>query len=103
MGGRDKGGDYALMADTVSQYARKIILIGEAAQAIESAFGKKIPCERASSLAEAVEKAVKAADPDTPVLLSPACSSFDMFANYKDRGLQFRNLVAALSASGGIS
>lgn len=100
MGGRDKGGDYGRMLDTLSRYARAIILIGEAAADIQAAVGTVIPCEKAVDLEDAVKKAVGAADSHTPVLLSPACSSFDMFRNYKDRGMQFRNVVARLSAQG---
>lgn len=100
MGGRDKGGDYRLMRESVQRYAKKIILIGEAADLIEKAFCDLVCCERADTLEAAVKKALAAADPATPVVLSPACSSFDMFSDYKDRGNQFCKIVNELGRKG---
>lgn len=100
MGGRDKGGDYGLMRESVRQYAKKIILIGEAANLIEKALGDLVACEKAENLEIAIEKALAAADPETPVLLSPACSSFDMFRDYKDRGDQFCQRINLLGKRG---
>ncbi|MCW7752556.1 UDP-N-acetylmuramoyl-L-alanine--D-glutamate ligase [Desulfobotulus sp. H1] len=94
MGGRDKGGDYRLMEQCVRTYARAIILIGEASEALYRAFHLLVPCEKASDLDEAVRMAAEKARPHTPILLSPACASFDMFRDYKDRGNQFRAIVA---------
>ncbi|TWI68096.1 UDP-N-acetylmuramoylalanine--D-glutamate ligase [Desulfobotulus alkaliphilus] len=98
MGGRDKGGDYRAMEESVRRYARSLILMGEAADAIEQALGHMVPCRRAKDMEDAVKKAVQAADSQTPILLSPACSSFDMFRDYKDRGMQFRRAVVRFAA-----
>ena len=97
MGGRDKGGEYERMAEAVKRYARRLILIGEAADRIENAFSSLVPCDRASSMESAVRKAVLAAAPGDAVILSPACSSFDMFDNYGQRGDVFKEEVRKLA------
>ncbi|TYT74569.1 UDP-N-acetylmuramoyl-L-alanine--D-glutamate ligase [Desulfobotulus mexicanus] len=97
MGGRDKGGDYKTMEESVRSHARALILMGEASDTIEQALGHMVPCIRAKNMDDAVKKAVQNADAQTPILLSPACSSFDMFRNYKERGMQFREAVARLA------
>jgi len=95
-GGRDKGGDFARLADLVRRRVKRLILIGEAAPRIEQAMGTFDRLRRANTLREAVESAVHEAAPGDVVLLSPACASFDMFADYQDRGRQFKALVNAL-------
>jgi len=95
-GGRDKGGDFVRLREAVRRRTKRTILIGEAAPRIRAALNG---CERisdAASLREAVETAAREARPGDVVLLSPACASFDMFADYKDRGAQFKNLVQSL-------
>ncbi|MGQ0809716.1 MAG: UDP-N-acetylmuramoyl-L-alanine--D-glutamate ligase [Nitrospiraceae bacterium] len=95
-GGRDKGGDFAKLEQPIRNRAKRVILIGEAAPRIkESLRGFDQVC-RASTLKEAVEVAAAEAAPGDVVLLSPACASFDMFADYQDRGRQFKALVNAL-------
>jgi UDP-N-acetylmuramoylalanine--D-glutamate ligase len=58
-----------------------------------------VPCHPAESLVHAVNLARSLAKPNQTVLLSPGCSSFDMFKNYEDRGDQFRELVLKLSTT----
>ncbi|SYZ72774.1 UDP-N-acetylmuramoylalanine--D-glutamate ligase [Candidatus Zixiibacteriota bacterium] len=99
-GGRDKGGSYLPIAEYGKGKIKEIILIGEAKEKIFAALGKIFPVEFASSMDEAVQKAFKAARPGETVLLSPACSSFDMFENYEQRGETFKKLVAALHERG---
>ncbi len=96
-GGRDKGGSYAPLAEAVRGRARGVVLLGEAAPLIEAALGDAAPHERASSMDDAVRRAASLARPGDAVLLSPACSSFDMFTDYKDRGRRFQAAVAALA------
>jgi UDP-N-acetylmuramoylalanine--D-glutamate ligase len=95
-GGRDKGGDYALLADIVQEKVKFLILIGEARAKMAEAFRMKTRVEPAESLEEAVYLASNAAEPGDVVLLSPACSSFDMFSSYSERGDVFARSVLAM-------
>ncbi|MCP9454687.1 MAG: UDP-N-acetylmuramoyl-L-alanine--D-glutamate ligase [Nitrospira sp.] len=95
-GGRDKGGDFARLAPLVRQRVKRLIVIGEAAPLIAAAMDGYDAIDRAGSLREAVEIAAAGATPGDVVLLSPACASFDMFADYQDRGRQFKTFVQAL-------
>ena len=94
-GGKDKGFTFETLLPLVSQKARAVILIGEMAQRICQDW-TGVPCEIATSLADAVERAHALAKPGEVVLFSPGTSSFDMFKSYADRGDQFRALVHAL-------
>ncbi|MCP9438513.1 MAG: UDP-N-acetylmuramoyl-L-alanine--D-glutamate ligase [Nitrospira sp.] len=95
-GGRDKGGDFSRLAPVVRQRVRRLVLIGEAAPLIADAVRGYESIDRASTLREAVDIAAAGAAAGDVVLLSPACASFDMFADYQDRGRQFKALVHAL-------
>lgn len=97
-GGRDKGGDFARLREVIRQRVKGLILIGEAAGRIQAAMGDFDRCRPAATLRDAVELAAREAQPGEVVLLSPACASFDMFADYQDRGRQFKALVQALPA-----
>ncbi|HDT11645.1 MAG TPA: UDP-N-acetylmuramoyl-L-alanine--D-glutamate ligase [bacterium] len=96
LGGRDKGGDFTTLKDLVRNKVKKIILIGEAAPLIRKALNKTVPMEDAGSLQGAVEQGFKAASPGDVVLLAPACTSFDMFRNFEERGHIFKHTVFAL-------
>ena len=97
MGGRHKGEPYVALADPVRRHVRHVIAFGEAARTIASDLGSAgIPVEHVSEgLAGVVARAAAVARPGDAVLLAPACSSFDMFRDYEERGAQFRALVAA--------
>ncbi|MBA2486463.1 MAG: UDP-N-acetylmuramoyl-L-alanine--D-glutamate ligase [Nitrospira sp.] len=97
-GGRDKGGDFARLRKVIRERVKGLILIGEAAGRIQAAMGDFDRCRPAATLRDAVELAAREAQPGEVVLLSPACASFDMFADYQDRGRQFKALVQALPA-----
>lgn len=97
-GGRDKQGDYAPLVAALRERGRALILIGEAAERIEAAASGVLHIERAPSMDEAVRRARSLARPGDAVLLSPACSSFDMFRDYKDRGDAFVRAVRTLAA-----
>jgi UDP-N-acetylmuramoylalanine--D-glutamate ligase len=99
-GGRDKGGSYAPLVDALRVKGRAAVLIGEAASAIASAIGDAVPVERTATLDEAVRRAASLAHEGDAVLLSPACSSYDMFRDYKHRGDEFTRAVRALVAGG---
>lgn len=97
-GGRDKGGDFSRLEGAIRERVKGLILIGEAAGRIQAAMGDFDRCRPAATLRDAVELAAREAQPGEVVLLSPACASFDMFADYQDRGRQFKALVQALPA-----
>jgi UDP-N-acetylmuramoylalanine--D-glutamate ligase len=98
VGGRDKGGDFSRLAHAVSRRVTRVILIGEAAPLLRQVWKGAATMSEAATLGEAVELAAQGASPGDVVLLSPACASFDMFADYQDRGHQFKALVHALPA-----
>jgi UDP-N-acetylmuramoylalanine--D-glutamate ligase len=98
MGGRDKGGDFRNLLEPIRQHIKKLILMGEAKDKIKSVL--KDTCrervQTASSMEAAVISAYHAASPGDIVLLSPACSSFDMYSSYAERGEDFRRVVGKL-------
>jgi UDP-N-acetylmuramoylalanine--D-glutamate ligase len=95
-GGDGKGQDFTPLADAVARAAWAVVLIGRDAPRIASALaGAHVPLLRAATMQDAVAQALEAARPGDIVLLSPACASFDMFANYKQRGEAFRAAVRA--------
>ena len=96
LGGKDKGGDYAPLKPLVRNKVRGLILIGEAKEKIAAALGDATATVVASTMREAVQEARRLSVPGGTVLLSPACSSFDMFRDYHDRGLQFQQAVKEL-------
>jgi UDP-N-acetylmuramoylalanine--D-glutamate ligase len=63
-----------------------------------AAWNSAVPCVRAATLADAVERARQLARPGDAVLFSPGCSSYDMFKDFEDRGDQFRSLIQARAA-----
>ncbi|MBD3368236.1 MAG: UDP-N-acetylmuramoyl-L-alanine--D-glutamate ligase [Candidatus Eisenbacteria bacterium] len=97
-GGRDKGSDFTGIRDLVADRVKHLVLIGEAADAIEKALGGEAPLSRAATMQDAVERATDAADDGDVVLLSPACASFDMFDDFEHRGRAFKDAVRALRA-----
>ncbi len=95
-GGQDKGGDFSPLREPVTQKARGVVLIGEAAGRLAEVFNGCSPVESAGSLEEAVGKAFGLAKPGDAVLLSPACASFDMFRDFEERGRCFKAAVRSL-------
>jgi UDP-N-acetylmuramoylalanine--D-glutamate ligase len=98
MGGVFKGGDLAVLRDALAGNARLAVLIGESRAMFRAAFEKVVPIREAASMREAVLAAFDAARPDGTVLLAPACASFDMFADYAERGRVFKREVERLKA-----
>jgi UDP-N-acetylmuramoylalanine--D-glutamate ligase len=97
-GGRDKQGSYEPLVQALRERGRGVVVIGEAADAIARAVGDAVKVARAASMEDAVRKARELAERGDAVLLSPACSSFDMFRDYKHRGDEFVRAVRALEA-----
>lgn len=95
-GGRDKQGAYEPLIEALRHKGRGLVLIGEAAERIATAAAGVVPIERADSMSAAVSAAAMMAQSGDAVLLSPACSSFDMYASYKARGEAFAGAVNAL-------
>jgi UDP-N-acetylmuramoylalanine--D-glutamate ligase len=95
-GGKDKGGDFGKLRDVVARRVKRLVLIGEAARRMQDVLEGVKPITPASSFHAAVESAAQSAQAGEVVLLSPACASFDMFADYQDRGRQFKALVNGL-------
>jgi UDP-N-acetylmuramoylalanine--D-glutamate ligase len=100
-GGRDKGGDYRLLNDLVRDKVKGMVLIGEARAKMAAAFAGLTRVIMAADLPEAVGLAAGLAARGDVVLLSPACSSFDMFNSYGQRGQVFRESVLALRPGSG--
>ncbi len=96
-GGKDKGVDYGVILDEARQKVKKVVLIGEAKELIACALKDNLLIEEAGSLEEAVLKAYHKALPGDSVLLSPMCSSFDMFSGYEERGNLFKKTVYNLA------
>jgi UDP-N-acetylmuramoylalanine--D-glutamate ligase len=96
LGGKDKGSDYTVLQTPLRERAILALLIGAAADKIESQISGSVAIERAGALDHAVEIVSQAARAGDIVLLSPACASFDQFQNYEHRGRVFKALVHEL-------
>jgi UDP-N-acetylmuramoylalanine--D-glutamate ligase len=96
-GGRDKEGDFVRLRPLIKEKVKALILIGEASGKIANALGDLTPAVHAADMKGAVETARERARSGDVVLLSPACASFDMFADFEDRGRQFKQIVMGLS------
>lgn len=97
MGGRDKQGDYAPLTGLIREKVKLVIVMGEARERITAAFRDIVRIVPADSMESAVAAAAAGAAPGDSVLLSPACSSFDMFRDYKQRGDLFASAVLHLT------
>ncbi|MDR1403399.1 MAG: UDP-N-acetylmuramoyl-L-alanine--D-glutamate ligase [Tannerellaceae bacterium] len=97
LGGVDKGNDYSEIEELVKEKVCALIFLGVDNAKLHSFFnGKALETADARSMQEAVDKAYRFAQKGDTVLLSPCCASFDLFANYEDRGNQFKNCVLNL-------
>lgn len=96
VGGRYKGGDFGDLAAPIVAHGGRVVAIGEAAPRVREALSGEVPVLLAQSMREAVERAFEAARPDGVVLLAPACSSFDWFRDYAERGRAFKQEVERL-------
>jgi UDP-N-acetylmuramoylalanine--D-glutamate ligase len=96
LGGRHKGEPYTRLAEPLRGRCRAVVAYGEAGPQIVRDLGDRLPVVPAGDFAEVVATARRLAKPGDAVLLSPACSSYDMFQNYEERGAQFRAAVEAM-------
>jgi UDP-N-acetylmuramoylalanine--D-glutamate ligase len=96
LGGRDKGDDFTRLKDFIKEKVKTLIVIGEAKEKIIKQLKGVVDIFEASTLDEAVQNAMKCSVPGGTVMLSPGCSSFDMFKDYKERGENFKEAVTKL-------
>ena len=96
LGGRNKGGDYLQLKDAILRSVRSVLAIGESSKEVKTVLGPYIRVTEMPSLEEAVRKGLEEARTGECVLLSPACSSFDMFRNYEHRSQVFVDAVRQL-------
>ncbi len=100
-GGRDKGGDYSLLRDPLKERVKALILMGEAKEKMQGAFQDLLPCHLVEGMEAGVRLAWSLARAGNVILLSPACSSFDMFEDYRDRGMAFKEIVLTIAEEEG--
>ncbi len=97
LGGRHKGEPYGALADELRRTVKLVVAYGEAGPLVEEDLAGVVPVERlGSSFDDVLARARQAAAPGDAVLLSPACSSYDMFDNYEERGRSFKRIAAEL-------
>jgi UDP-N-acetylmuramoylalanine--D-glutamate ligase len=102
LGGRYKGGDFALLAPRLRARGSRVLAIGEARDRLRAALAPEVSVDECGSLGEAVERSRALAEPGDTVLLAPACSSFDMFRDYAERGRRFKEEVRRLAEERGL-
>lgn len=96
MGGRDKGGDFFALRRLIKDKVKLLVLLGEAKEKIAESLGDIVPFEYVKDMKSAVELSVSRASEGDTVLLSPGCTSFDMFRDFEDRGRCFKEAVNAI-------
>jgi UDP-N-acetylmuramoylalanine--D-glutamate ligase len=96
LGGRHKGERYTRLAPLLTERCRLVVAFGEAGPLVEEDLKGAVTLERGTTFEDVVARARRAARSGDTVLLSPACSSYDMFKNYEERGALFRKLVEAM-------
>ena len=99
LGGRYKGGEFAALAPALRARGSRVVAIGEARERVAAALSAQVPVEAAATLRDAVARAQAQARPGDVVLLAPACSSFDMFVDYAERGRAYKDEVRRLLAA----
>ncbi len=96
-GGKDKGCDYQSLIPFIKEKVKNLILLGEAKEKMYQVLKSSTSTSLVETLEEAVKLSFEKALPGDTVLLSPACSSFDMFKSYGERGKAFKTLVNNLT------
>jgi UDP-N-acetylmuramoylalanine--D-glutamate ligase len=96
LGGKDKGFPYTVLTPLLRERVRAVYTIGVAAAKIEADLQGVVPIHSCGTLDKALKAAASAAQPGEVVLLAPACSSYDQFENYEQRGSVFKQLVQEL-------
>ncbi len=96
-GGKNKGLDLSVLAEA-SDHVRSVIAIGAAADEIAAAFDGYRPVIKAASMDDAVAEAIAVAESGDAILLSPACTSWDVYRDYAERGDDFARAVRERAA-----
>jgi UDP-N-acetylmuramoylalanine--D-glutamate ligase len=99
VGGVYKGGDFARLGPPLRARGGSVVAIGDAAPLVEQALAPFVPVTREASMDAAIGTALAQRRDGGVVLLAPACSSFDMFRDYADRGRVFKAIVTRLAAA----
>lgn len=95
-GGKDKGVSFEPLKDLVKEKVKLMVLIGESKLRMKEELGFEVNSALAGTLQEALDITSQNINPEDSVLFSPACSSFDMFNSYEDRGMKFKQIVESL-------
>ena len=96
LGGRFKGGDFADLKAPLAERGATVVTIGESRALIREALASAVPVHEVEDMSSAVRRAFASASPGQTVVLAPACSSFDMFRDYAERGRVFKQEVRKL-------
>lgn len=96
LGGKDKEGDFTKLNESIQKRVKSIVLLGEAKDKIRKALNGTVPMTEAASMAEAVDLAFSLAEKGETILLAPACTSWDMYDNFEQRGKDFKVCALAL-------
>ena len=100
IGGRHKGEPYTALLGEMARIVTRVIAYGESAPLVAADLRGPVPVEQTSApFDEVLRRARDAARPGDVILLSPACSSYDMFSDYEERGRVFKQLAANLGAA----
>jgi UDP-N-acetylmuramoylalanine--D-glutamate ligase len=98
LGGRHKGEPYTGLIPALKRVGKRVLAYGEAGERVERDLRDEVPVERLGfDFGEVMRRARAIAEPGDAVLLSPACSSYDMFQNYQERGAEFRRLASGVN------
>jgi len=97
MGGLDKGADFSSLAPLMKEKVKRLIVLGAASDRIEGVLGHSVSTLRAENMRQAVGLAYDHALSGDVVVLSPGCTSFDMFEDFEHRGQVFKEEARALS------
>lgn len=101
-GGQGKQADFSLLSDAVNQHLTRVIVFGEDAEQIAAALEGLVAISRVENMAEAVAKAAEVAEQGSLILLSPACASFDQYADFQARGDDFVHQIELWSERGAV-
>ncbi|MCF7922038.1 MAG: UDP-N-acetylmuramoyl-L-alanine--D-glutamate ligase [Candidatus Marinimicrobia bacterium] len=93
LGGKDKGGDFTSLVSQLEANTKAILLVGAAADLIETQMSPALPTRKVETIASAISYCLEHGKPGDVLLLSPACASFDQFDNFEVRGDHFRTLI----------
>lgn len=97
LGGKDKGAPYAPLRALMKDRVREVLTIGAAAEKIERELAGSVEIDQAGTLEIAIRHAFERAETGDSILLSPACSSYDQFENFEQRGKLFKEIAATLA------